>query len=282
MAPGYARRKTYRRRYPARPIIRKRYGKKYNRLRFRNKRFVKSTATSTTIRPPLASRNLYVKLPYSRVFASSISANSAQSYVFSGNALVPYTAAADGSVAVGDILPSGLIQYGQFYNDAVAFGSSFKCQIVAPAQAANTLLRCVLITMPFRSGPGGVTDQTRSALISQLDSYSYEQLVAWPYASWKTTSIGAGGTPSVYFKKFRKTKSMLGIKDVVDNSFLNMDMPQTTADLAGNPGIGFIWYLRIFNRSGTDAVSPEVVVKMSTYLKMSTREFNEQVAQTSS
>lgn len=272
-------RKKYSKRSYSRPRVYKRYGKKYGRRRWKSKKFVKSTATSSTIRPPLASRNLYVKLPYSRVFATSIGTSSAQSYVFTGNALVPYTAAASGNPAAGDVLPGGLIQYGQFYNDAVAFGSSFKCQIMAPSTAVNSLLRCVLITMPFRDGVIGGSDQDRSAVITQLDSYTYEQLIAWPYASWKTLSIGSGGSPTVYFKKFRKTKSMLGVKDVVDGPEFRMDMPQTTADLAGDPSEGFIWYLRIFNRSTTDAIVPEVVVKMSTYLKMSTREFNQQLPQ---
>ncbi len=132
-----------RRRYPARPY-RKRYGKKYGRKRFTKKRFARNNVNQLTMRAPLASRMLRVKLPWIKTFAANISGS--QSYAFQGNAIVPYTVGGQtppntNAPAAGDSLPAGEVEYSQFYDRYVINGSSIKIEAVNTAAASgNTVL----------------------------------------------------------------------------------------------------------------------------------------------
>lgn len=237
------------------------------------------------MRAPLASRMLRVKLPWIKTFAANIAAPGTQAYAFQGNGIVPYTVAgqsgANQDVAAGDLLPAGGVEYSQFYDRYVINGSSIKVEAISinsQAQAVSPLVRAVLIAVPFVSGttndPAG---DWWSAVKSQLDAYSYEELLAWPYAKWRMIGSNTGGSSRLIFKMFRKTKQMSGVKDLRDNSDFAAHLSDGTNAISGkrvNPASGFMYYLRFFNANTSVTAPLEITVRMSLYVTMFSREFN--------
>lgn len=272
--PRYARR-----RYPARPP-RKRYGKKYGRRRFTKKRFAKNNINSLTMRASLASRMLRVKLPWIKTFGPNIATAGSQSYAFQGNAIVPYTVAGQtgaNTPAAGDSLPAGEVEYSQFYDRYVINGSSIKVEVIsinAQAQGVSPLVRAVLLAVPF---VGNDTSDNWQSVKAQLDTYTYEELLAWPFAKWRMIGSNAGGASRLIFKMFRKTKQMSGVKDLRDNSQYQgvlTDGATTAASASPIPQSGFMYYLRFFNANTSLTAPLEVTVRMSLYVTMYSREFN--------
>lgn len=271
----YASRKPAYRRYSA-P---RKYGKKYNRRRFTKKRYAKNNVNQLTMRAPLASRLLRVKLPWVKTFSSTIT--SSQSYAFQGNGIVPYTVTGQTGVqnypSAGDTLPAGELEYSQFYDRYFINGSSIKVEIVntQSSSGGSTLIRAVLLAVPFIS-ESGVNNDNWQANKAQLDAYTYEQLLAWPYAKWRMLGANTGGASRLIFKMFRKTKHMCGIKDLRDNQEYSGRL--TDGSLVSsipdgvNPTQGFMYYLRLFTNNGTPLV--EMTVRMSLYVTMTNREFN--------
>lgn len=266
-----------RRRYPTRPY-RKRYGKKYGRKRFSKKRFARNNVNSLTMRAPLASRLLRVKLPWIKTFAPNIATTGSQSYAFQGNGIVPYTAAGqsgNNTLGAGDSLPAGEVEYSQFYDRYVINGSSIKVEAISingQAQAMSPLIRAVLVAVPFIND----VNDSWSGVKAQLDTYTYEELLAWPYAKWRMIGSNTGGASRLIFKMFRKTKQMSGVKDLRDNNQYTglLTDGTTTANNGNNPPAGFMYYLRFFN-SNTSLTAPlEITVRMSLYVTMFSREFN--------
>lgn len=272
--PRYARR-----RYPARPP-RKRYGKKYGRRRFTKKRFARNNVNSLTMRASLASRMLRVKLPWITTFGPNLAVSSSQSYAFQGNAIVPYTAAGQASAntpAAGDSLPAGEVEYSQFYDRYVINGSSIKVEAISingQAQANSPLVRAVLLAVPF---VGNDTSDNWQSVKAQLDTYTYEELLAWPFAKWRMIGSNTGGASRLIFKMFRKTKQMSGVKDLRDSSQYQGVLTDGTTAVSGgavNPQSGFMYYLRFFNANTALTAPLEITVRMSLYVTMYSREFN--------
>lgn len=271
--PRYARR-----RYPARPSH-KRYGKKYARKRFSKKRFARNNINSLTMRAPLASRMLRVKLPWIKTFGPNLAVSGTQSYAFQGNAIVPYTAggvAGANTPAAGDSLPAGEVEYSQFYDRYVINGSSIKVEAVnvnTQGQANSPLIRAVLLSVPF---VGNDTSDNWQSVKAQLDGYTYEDLLSWPFAKWRMIGSNQGGASRLIFKMFRKTKQLSGVKDLRDSSQYQGVLTDGTAQAAGNanPTSGFMYYLRFFNANTTLTAPLEITVRMSLYVTMYSREFN--------
>lgn len=272
------RRSAYRR-----PYAYRKYGKKYGRRRFTKKRFARNNINSLTMRAPLASRLLRVKLPWIKTFSPNVATTGSQSYAFQGNGIVPYTvtgqSGANTAPAAGDSLPAGEVEYSQFYDRYVINGSSIKVEAISvnsQAQATSPLVRAVLLAVPFTVGTGGPVADTWSAVKTQLDTYSYEELLAWPYAKWRMIGANTGGSSRLIFKMFRKTKQMSGVKDLRDNSeFVASLTDGTTTAAAGiNPASGFMYYLRFFNANTSLTAPLEITVRMSLYVTMFSREFN--------
>lgn len=279
------------RRYAPKSRRPKRYGtKKYNR-RFKRKRFARNSVNQLSMRAPLASRLLRVKFPWVETETVQIAPNAATSICYQGNALCPTTAAgltAGNTPAAGDTIASGAIEYSNFYDRYTINGSSINIEIVnrnvnAPQDgsfSSSGLIRACLMAIPFTAnitGTAGNDDWT--AVRTQLDSYNYEQLLAWPYAKWRMLGSNSGGASRLRFKMFRKTKSMTGVKDLRDNyQFIaNMANNGSTAITNGvtNPVSGFMYYLRLFAEAppGTNQ-SIAITSRMSLYTTMYQREFN--------
>lgn len=272
------RRSAYRR-----PYAYRKYGKKYGRRRFTKKRFARNNTNQLTMRAPLASRLLRVKLPWVKTFSPNIAFSGSQSYAFQGNAIVPYTVGGQTGInlpAAGDSLPAGEVEYSNFYDRYVINGSSIKVEAISingQAQANSPLVRAVLVAVPFTNSTNTPVNDTWQAVKTQLDTYTYEELLAWPYAKWRMIASNTGGASRLIFKMFRKTKHMCGLKDLRDNIDYTSNLTDGTAAAAGdniNPANGFMYYLRFFN-SNTSLTAPlEITVRMSLYVTMFSREFN--------
>lgn len=271
--------RSYRRPY-------KKYGKKYGRKRFQRKRFIKNSTNILTQRAVLAARTLNVKLPWIKTFTTNITAAGGQSYIFQGNAIVPYTVngqtGSNNSPGAGDSLPAGVNEYSQFYDRYFLYGSSIKieAQNTSIATAAiNANLRAVLLAIPFSND----TNDSWANVISQLNGYTYEQLLAWPYAKWKILASNQSGYSVRYFKMFRKTKFLCGLKDLKDNvgssntqygGSLNDGSLSIATNGISNPQLGFIYYFKVFNLSAATAFDLNLTVKMNLYCCLKDREFN--------
>lgn len=270
---GYVRRRTFSRR-----PVHKRYGKKYNRRRFTKKRFSRNNVNQLTMRAPLASRLLRVKLPWVKTFTASVNQSASATYAFQGNSIVPYTASGQSglnSAAVGDSLPAGEVEYSALYDKYFINGSSIKVEAVnTSGTTATPLLRAVLLAIPFSNDDA---DDSWSDNKAQLDAYTYEQLLAWPYAKWRMIAPNTGGASRLVFKMFRKTKNMCGLKDLRDNEGYGTRMTDgvsTTAHIPGIPAKGFMYYLRFFQNGSSTAATLDITVRMSLYCTMTDREFN--------
>lgn len=275
--PRYARRRSSRR--PARPATRRPAAR---RSRFTRKRFARNGITQLTMRAPLAARLLRIKLPWVKTFNASVAQGASSSYAFQGNAIAPYTVAgqtgANTVVAAGDSLPAGEVEYSQLYDKYYINGSSIKVEAVnTSGTTATPLLRAVLLAIPFIGTGTGAGSDSWQANKAQLDAYTYEQLLAWPYAKWRMIASNTGGASRLIFKLFRKTKNMCGLKDLRDNNDYGGYLTDGTTSVAGstvNPQHGFMYYLRFFQNGSETAATLDVTVRMSLYCTMTHREFN--------
>lgn len=277
----YARRFFRRSRRPA-------YRRKtYRRRRFSKKRFAKNNVNQLTMRAPLAARLLRVKLPWVFIEDNTIVANQSVIHSFQGSGLVPWTAngnnasnnfAGYGNAIAGDILPAGALEYSQFYDRYFVNGSSIKVEAIV-TENFQGVIRAVLLAVPFTTD-GGATNDNYPAVRTQLDGYTYEQLLAWPYAKWRMIGTAEGGRSKLNFKMFRKTKHMCGIKDLRDNQHYGWHLTDGSftdpggSGLGVNPANGFMYYLRFFNMSAEDDVDISITVRMSLYMTLTNREFN--------
>lgn len=260
--------------------------------RFKRKNFSKNSVSLLKQNAPLAARSMYVKLPWVKSYNPSVGANSSVAIAIQGNAIVPYTDnGQNGSgglgnvVTTGDQISAGGLEYAQFYDRYTAYGSSIKIEAMpgvgVTGGSNNNVFKACLFAVPFTgfTGATGTAVGTDSwpNVIDQLLNYTYEQLLSWPGAQWRMVSFGAGQN-RLKFKMFRKTKSMCGITNVNDNAEYSGYMPDNTVTgLTGNAGVnpthGFMYYLRFFNQSGA-ATPVDLIIRMKTYFKLTSREFN--------
>lgn len=273
-----SRRYAFRRRPYRRPSAPKKYGKKYSRSRFQKKRFAKNNVNQLTMRAPLAARLLRVKLPWVKTF--SVSSGTSPSFAFQGNGIVPYT---DSGVtgynvpAAGDSLPAGEVEYSSLYDKYFINGSSINVEAINSQNVggATVVVRAVLLAIPFTVNHlNQPTNDDWASNKAQLDAYTYEQLLAWPFAKWRMLGANSGGASYMRMKMFRKTKSMCGLKDLRDNSQYGGQLTDGSVipvDTFTNPRTGFMYYLRFFS-AGTPTV--EITVRMSLYCTLTNREFN--------
>lgn len=282
----YARRRAYRRR----PRTRLRRSTTARSRRYRRAR-PRNNVNQLTMRAPLASRLLRVKLPWVKTFDPTISTSGSQFYAFAGSSIVPYAANAQVNTqnapvyTTGDTLPAGATEYSLFYDRYFVNGSSIKVEVLSTnsqALAASPLVRAVLLAVPYYLTSNGNLNpdprrDTWPAVRDQLDGYTYEQLLAWPYAKWRMIGANTGGSSRLMFKLFRKTKSMCGIKDLRDNSDAGSQLTDGLTTLSGSvnmPQTGFMYFLKFFNQDGTTAAPLSITVRMSLYCTLLSREFN--------
>lgn len=256
-----------------RPYPRRRYRKRqFKRKRFSKKRFSKSNYGKTVVKAPVNARDTYVKFPWLRTLQPTINAASAQTYVWLGNSLVPQPASYSSSTpTAGDTWCSGVAEYSTFYNLYRVLGSSIKIQITAIS--ANNVLRAVLLPIAF-SGPETGTGAFISNRIAELDALTYDQLAQQPFAQAKTIGLATGGNSSRFFKMFRKTKYMLGCKDIRDNEQSRVKLPDPTGadgQICVLDVNAWFFYLRIFNSAPATQQTIEVQARLKYYAQLTGR-----------
>lgn len=276
------RKKTYKRRTSRFAKRRSAYRKKPN------------NTNRLTMRAPLASRQLRIKLPWVKTFGfvSSSVGFPAQSYSFYGSGIFPYSQQAQTTgvgiaphLVTGDNLPSGIVEYSNLYNKYCIDGSSISVEAYTDVPSDTNpgqQIGVVLLAVPYDTtiGTPDSWDETRT----QLDSYDYEQLLGWPYAKWKALGSNTGNYSRLKFKMFRKTKAMCGLKDLVDNDNYTGHLTNGKTEFLSsidtgvyqyNPASGFMYYLRFFAQGQEDSSAyVRVTVRMMLYATMFSREFN--------
>lgn len=291
------------RKFTRRPYkTRARVGK---RKRFARKQFTKSNSTYTKVAGTVIGKNALVKLNYRKdwdagVIGNDTWATSPQTYgrtypvaaqpasivLLGSHFCTPIGSPSQVSTLVEDY-PLALQNWASFYDKAICYGSSIKIEMM-PLTATDALGRYVLI--PIASQVDNTADadnandpaNTTRAILDTLD---YPELCAYPGAQYGYIRTANAGVTRV--KAFRKTKSMLGIKDIKDNqSSLEMILP-----LASNPDQGsnytpssvpncWLWYLRVFSAGSNPTGNIQFMVKVKYYAQMLDRKGFEQLQST--
>lgn len=260
MAYGY-RRKSYagRSRYSRRTTRYSRRSGRYRRSRYTRR--TRSTVNYSRQGGRVISRQTQVKLPWSETITSNIpNGTDSISYWWLGNSLFPASSSSSSSFAQpGDTWAAGVSQYMGFYRRYRVDASSIKINLVNRTPGA--FLKCVLLSTPL--------SKPLNEMIPELDALSYEDLMSWQYASWKSAT-GAGNNQSIWFNKFRKTKHMLSYRNASDNQEVEFSLPDpdgTDGTRPTNPNTGYLYYLRMFNQTGTQPsiLAYDMTVKMILY-----------------
>jgi len=243
------------------------------RRRFSKKKFFKySTKQASKIAAPVNARETFVKLPWAEVDQNlALAASSNLFFTFVGNSLAPVPSSTGSNVVLsGSRWASGATEWGAFYNQYRVLGSSIKIQILL-STATNVTVGCILLPVTMGATETGLSGSIADR-ITELNTFSYEQLLSMPYAKSKMIGIGNSGNNTVYFKMFRKTKNMLGIKDVRDCPAMLQRLPDPDGrnGTYNNSDYAFFYYLRIFNLTSTAAIV-DVQSKMKFYANLSGR-----------
>lgn len=271
----------------------KKYNKKagsktsYKKGRFSTKKkFVKSSITSTFIKPTTYSRELYQKLRWVKLESLTAPLTSSIRRVYLGNSPSPYppqgalTAFAVPAVAIpaGEVYPGGFVENAAYYDKYNVLGSSIKIRGHVTATTGGLIIRMVLI--PIMPSPDGATD-TLENMINQLDAYTFDQLMSFPQAQYKQIICAASGHAQFMFKAFRKTKTMLQFKDIKDVPEQSADMPDTAAAGGERPNSANQWgyYLRAFNSTPTNTTI-ETTTEMKLYMRYFQRRFVQAITAT--
>lgn len=249
-----------------------------SRKRFSKKKFTKySSAQKTVIRAPINARETYVKLPWINTFSStSLTTGTSSGRAFLGNSLVPFPASyASNSPAAGDEWVNGVSQYLAFYNLYRVLGASIKVQVVCQTSSGVTF---GVALVPVTTFGDGAALNTVTEKIAELDALSYDAVCMLPNAKCRLVGIGSGGNAVVHYKMFRKTKYMIGCKDIKDVEDTQCELPSAAgaggsiicssvgaADSTGTPA--WFYYVRVFNLTGSTG-SFDMQVKMKYYTQL--------------
>lgn len=257
----YAKR-TYRRRRPTRSVRRS----SAKRSRFsKKKRFVKNNSNMVKINTSVMAKTAYVKLPWTFNEQRSIGATTNYSWTFRGNSIAPQGGNTTG-ITAGSILPSGCVEYASFYDKYRVLGASLSVQFLTAS--TSNWVRVILLPV---SASDAASDL--ATIVTEYDTYSYSQLAAMPGAQSRIVGFASGSNAQVFLKAFRKTKHMLGIKDIRDQDELLGDMPSTAGAGGTQPfeeGRQWFYYFRAFNPAGS-AVTVEIMAKMKLYVELNNR-----------
>lgn len=263
-------RRGYRR--PYRKISRR---PRKGRKRFSKKKFSRrSNANRTRVNTLTVGKVANVKLTYTKEWSSTITPASDQwgtvaystgtrtypiagqtaSIAFLGSHFCTSLGSASSAPPIIEDYPSGLVDWATFYDEAICYGSSIHIQIAAAVGTQAGLCRYILLPIAGNEPRDAERpNDTASTTRAKLDALDYGDLSSYPGAQSgyiKNAAIGI-----TYVKGFRKTKNMLGMKDVSDNqSELRMTLPKAATLNIGdnNPNdtatsLTWLWYLRIFN-----------------------------------
>lgn len=288
------RRLSYRRPYRRYRTRKPRTGRK----RFsRKKNFRRSNANRTRINTLTIGKNTNVKLTYTKEWSATVTAadlwasvthpNGTRTYpiatetasiAFLGSHFCTPLGSATAVPPITEDYPSGLVDWATFYDEAICFGSSIHVQI-APAPGTQTGL-CRYVLLPIAADAprdAEIPDSLVSTTRAELDALDYGDLSSYPGAqSGYIRNLAAGNT---FVKGFRKTKNMLGMKDIIDNQAdLKMTLPKAaTLNIGDNKpddqatSTAFIWYLRVFNLDTATSSPFFFTVRLKYYAQLQSR-----------
>lgn len=238
----------------------KRYTKPYKKKRFSKKKFV-SSAGKTVVKAPIQARELYVKLHFTQSRNQIIASQSGLTLAVLGNSLIPLPQLYNGTISSGDLWCAGVTEYASFYNLYRVLGSSIKIQITQIT--TNNVVRCVIVPVAV-GGPETGTSHTVADKISELDGLTYDQIIQQPYVTNRILGIASGGPNTLFLKLFRKSKSMISIKDIRDNQDTMIRLPDIIGSngqiLCSSPNAWF-YYVRIFNAGAQTTIDYSIKVK---------------------
>lgn len=271
-------RRSYRSYRPRRRTYRRRTFK--GARKFARKRFTKySTKQRTIVKAPVLSRELYVKLPWVQQYKITIGSPNAHNDFFLGNSICPHP---DVMQLNSTIVPSGAVpyagsyEYQNFYDCYRILGTSIKIMTFSDSTYVS---KCILV-------PVTCADEINwSARKSILDGLSDQELASLPYAQCQYMSSHNGSRAFVFNKTFRKTKNMLGVKDIKDADSTIGNLPVQVIASEDQPGTqvpdptySFAYYFRIRN-TGSSTFAYEYQVKMKAYVQLFGRKdiFNAQL-----
>jgi len=177
--------------------------------------------------------------------------------------------------------PSGLLDWSTFYEQAICFGSSISIQMFPSGASATTVpdIRYVLLAIACQD-TDDVTEPNEAVSVTKnrLDVLDYEDLSSYPGA--RSGYIKSALNTPTRIKMFRKTKSMLGLKDLTDNQELRMILP-TSANIntgsntmdgtTNSASLGWLWYLRLFPFSPAAEPLINFTIRVNYYTQLSSR-----------
>lgn len=251
------------------------------RRRFSKKRFFKRIPRS--LRAGLyIPRQAYVKLPFTQIIQVPELTNSNYNLPIWGNGLCgPLTVNSSfpQSPNPGDKFPIGLEQYANFYQYYRVLGASCKVQINASGATPNGSFYCALL-----SAQGRPYDTSTTSNYQKLTNADTENLISFPGCSWRLVSQQNGSRQNVFLKRWTKTKSIIGVKDIRDNDETVGLLPNTNENAfpwGNNPSTedgSWFFLLRIDpNLSSTiTAGTVQIILKVKYYVQLFGRDYNNQ------
>lgn len=171
---------TFRSRRMFRPYRKyKRYGKRFGRPRWKNKKFAKfNNKTRLSVRGLIMPKSAYVKLPWRQISSTPINAATSVNSMWVPTGYIPapsdYSVAGQVQAQAGDKFTNGIIQYAQFFDVGYVLGSSIKLQILNANSVVNggqnaPILLCTLVAYPYN--PPTSTTGTASGAIRAIYDY---------------------------------------------------------------------------------------------------------------
>lgn len=257
---------------------RRRRGYTRRRRRFSKKRFWKRIPRS--LRAGLyIPRQAYVKLPFTQIIQVPELTDSNYNLPIRGNGLCCPLTVGNGGPNPGDKYPLGLDQYANFYQYYRVLGASCKVQINNAGSANMGSFYCALL-----SAQGNAYDASTNSNYQKLINADTENLISYPGCSWRLVSQQNGNGQNVFLKRWTKTKTILGIKDIRDNDDTYGDLPRTdnNQSLGNNPSSEegtWFFLLRIDpNLSSTmSAGTVQIILKVKYYVQLYGRDYNNQL-----
>lgn len=221
-------------------------------------------------------RELAVKFPFYTEGTVNGTTTAQTRLVILGNSLDPKPQALQGAIATppssaqitsGDFLVPGHEEYTAFYGTSLVTGSSWTLQFTN--QDIDSATRIFVLVCPYqvgRIGSSGVG--TLPARIAELDSLSDVDLAAQPYAKVYNLNQVSSGHETRTFQVYRRTASMIGIKDLKDRiTIAAEDLPLTPGDELPAEG----WFIYARAAGGAESVPLNYTVRGMVYSHLTNR-----------
>jgi len=262
--------------------------KTYKRGKRTTRKFTRKTAI---IRNPLSQPSLMVPLQYPFSFDYTTTQVGDGQFIFSGSSYPNCIGLIPPNIGLGSRiyeLPVGLAQYGGMYTKFRVHGSSID---VTVTNMSTRKVRAGLLAVPYdcstgqqqSSGPGGGSWSGNFAGVApvplnadftgDIKNYlesSYVDLMNDPYIKWRTIHESANPRCQTRFKSSRKTKTMIGAKDLKDTDYCTNDIISSDRDPIEGAASevasrGFCWMIKVDDETG---VVLKVQGKITYYIEL--------------